>query len=76
MFLFQRNNINILNSLTSKPLVRFIKINFKANKDPYFILGVSKEDKMSTIKKKYFHLAKKYHPDVNPDNEKAAEVFL
>ena len=40
-----------------------------AQKDPYYVLGISKEAKMSEIKLKYFELAKKYHPDLNPDDE-------
>ena len=39
--------------------------------DPYFIIGVSKDAELPEIKKAYFHLAKKYHPDMNPDDEKA-----
>ena len=45
------------------------------SKDPYFILGVSKDDEIKEIKKAYFHLAKKYHPDLNKDDEKANATF-
>ena len=31
--------------------------------DPYYILGASKDEDLKTIKKKYYELAKKYHPD-------------
>lgn len=31
---------------------------------------------MSEIKKKYFALAKKYHPDMNPGDEAAEKLFL
>lgn len=44
--------------------------------DPYYILGASKDDDLATIKKKYFDLAKKYHPDLNPDDAKAEAQFL
>ena len=39
--------------------------------DPYYILGVGKDADIKEIKKAYFHLAKKYHPDMNPDDDQA-----
>ena len=42
-------------------------------KDYYSILGVSKTADASDIKKAFRKLARKYHPDVNP-NDKAAEA--
>ena len=31
---------------------------------------------LKEIKKAYFHKAKKYHPDLNPDDERAQKMFL
>lgn len=44
-------------------------------KDPYKILGVSKDATDEEIKKAYRTLAKKYHPDLNPDKKEAELKF-
>ena len=44
-------------------------------KDFYKVLGVSKDATDAEIKKSYRKLARKYHPDQNPDDKNAEERF-
>ena len=49
--------------------------NCRLVKDYYGVLGVAKNANQKDIKKAYYQLAKKYHPDTNKDDPTAMRKF-
>lgn len=49
-------------------------MNSNPKKDYYQTLGIEKDSDESVIKKAYYKLAQKWHPDKNPDNKVVAEA--
>ena len=43
--------------------------------DYYKTLGIARDASSDDIQRAYRHLARKYHPDLNPDNKEAKEKF-
>ena len=41
--------------------------------DPYKVLGLSRDASDEEVKRAYRALAKKYHPDLNPGDQEAAQ---
>ena len=44
-------------------------------KDPYKVLGLSREASQDDIRKAHRKLVRKYHPDANPEDPRAVERF-
>ena len=51
------------------------KVEMSEKRDYYDVLGVSRSAEVKEIKKAYRKIALKYHPDKNPDDTSAEELF-
>ena len=66
---------NVHPKLTNSSIRKFHSPRHSKSRDYYEILGVSRNAPVKDIKKAYYQLAKKYHPDVNKDDPEAAKRF-
>ena len=77
------NRFSIFNVAYQKSEYNLVRIayyssyfrNQSGNESPYDILGISKTASDKEIKSAYYQEAKKCHPDLNPNDSKAATKF-
>lgn len=68
-------SFTIFNRLTKFRIINYNSIRLYSGKNYYDILGVPKNADAKAIKRAYYEKAKKYHPDSNKDDPKAAAKF-
>lgn len=54
---------------------RFSIPQFNSKKDYYKVLGLTKSATEADIKKSFFKMAKKYHPDISKGNKSHEAIF-
>lgn len=70
------NKTDVFMSLVQNMLPTAIEIGRSAGKKGYYnILGVAKNASSKDIKKSYYQLAKKYHPNTNKNDPDAVRKF-
>jgi len=60
---------------TQESLNEWVKALLESTKNPYDVLGIPRNSDIDTAKSAYRKLSMKYHPDRNPGNSQAEEMF-
>lgn len=66
---------SVLRARTTSAGWRMLHASAPSSSDYYKTLGIDRGASKADIKKKYYQLAKKLHPDANTDDPKAADKF-